>query len=185
MDSTEMTNSKKYYYATAVLRSDERKWMPAFQFWTSAEDSSLYKACLIWIKEKAGPSWNPLCCVIDGSRMEEKALCSVFGESVKIFNCTRHSLETLKTKVGQSALVLENMKRALFASSYRECLDNWQEALSNCPYEELRRYLQRARPMERSRMWSLYARRTGQCAEVTTTNPVESFFSRVKKIVSV
>ncbi|KAI3656190.1 hypothetical protein MP638_006513, partial [Amoeboaphelidium occidentale] len=162
MDSTEKTNSKKYYYVTAVVRTDERKWMALFQFWTSSEHSELYEASLRWALEKSGSSWKPASFVIDGYRMEEKAVYSVFGNTVKIFNCTRHSFETLKTKIGQSAL-----------------------ALSNCPYDELRRYLQRAWSMERSHIWSLYARQVGQWAEVTTTNPVESFFSRVKKVVNV
>ncbi|KAI3660906.1 hypothetical protein MP638_006663 [Amoeboaphelidium occidentale] len=185
MDSTEKTNSKKYYYVTAVVRTDERKWMALFQFWTSSEHSELYEASLRWALEKSGSSWKPASFVIDGYRMEEKAVYSVFGNTVKIFNCTRHSLETLKTKVRQSAFVLENMKRALFASSYRECLNSWQEALSNCPYDEIGRYLPRAWPMERSHIWSVYPRQSGQWAEVTTSNPVESFFSRVKKVVNI
>jgi hypothetical protein len=41
MDSTEKTNSKRYYYATAIIRTDERRWMPLFQFWTSSEHSKL------------------------------------------------------------------------------------------------------------------------------------------------
>jgi hypothetical protein len=185
MDSKEKTNSKKYHYATAVIRTDERKWMPAFQFWISNEHSELYSACLKWILEKSGSSWKPACFVIDGSRMEEKAVVAVFGDSTKVFNCTRHSLETLKSRLGHSAVALEGMKRALFASSYRECLSSLQFAVDSCPYEELKRYIQRAWPMERSHIWSLHARREGQMGEVTTTNPVESFFLRVKKVVNV
>ncbi|KAI3662111.1 hypothetical protein MP638_005559 [Amoeboaphelidium occidentale] len=185
MDSTEKTNSKKYHYATAVIRTDERKWMPAFQFWISAENGELYSACLKWILEKSGSSWEPACFVIDRSRMEEKAVVAVFGNSTKVFNCTRHSMETLKSRLGHTPVALEGMKRALFASSYRECLSSLQFAVDSCPYEELKRYIQRAWPMERGHIWSLHARREGQMAEVTTTNPVESFFSRVKKVVNV
>lgn len=46
MDSTGKTNSKGYYYVTAVVRTDERRWMPIFQFWTSVEHSELYAECL-------------------------------------------------------------------------------------------------------------------------------------------
>lgn len=135
--------------------------------------------------EKSEQTWKPVCFVIDGSRVEEKAIVAVFANQVIVFNCTRHSQETLKTKLGHSAIVLEHMKSALFASTQRECLSNWQDAISNCPYEELKRYIRRAWPMERSYIWSIYSRRTGLRAEVITTNPVESLFARVKKVVNV
>ncbi|KAI3655634.1 hypothetical protein MP638_004336 [Amoeboaphelidium occidentale] len=38
--------------------------------------------------------------------------------------------------------------------------------------------------LDRSMIWSLYERQTGITAEVTTTNPIESFFSRLRKLVN-
>ncbi|KAI3656571.1 hypothetical protein MP638_000557 [Amoeboaphelidium occidentale] len=181
MDSTEKTNCAGYNYVTAVIRTDERRWMPVFQFWVSAERSELYEVSLKWIQEKAGPLWKPSSFIIDGSRVEEKALVAAFGTSVKVYNCTWHSMQTLSTKVGQSSAVLELMRGAVYASTAQQCHEYLSEAIDACPYDEMKRYLQRAWSIERSIMWSVYSRRAGMVAEVITTNPVESLFSRLKK----
>jgi hypothetical protein len=144
----------------------------------------LYSECFRWVLLITENTWKPQAFVIDGPRIEEKGIVDVFGSNSKVFNCSRHSLQPLLSKVGHIEVVLKCMKRALFASTKMECIKNRDLAISYCPSEDLKRYIRRTWPLDRNMIWRLHERQTGITAEVTTTNPIESYFSRVKKCVN-
>lgn len=182
IDATENTNVKGYLYVTAVVRVTNGKWLPVFQFWVSHEKSRLYVLFLRWILHLSEYKWKPNNVVIDGSRVEEKALKEVFGKAIAVFNCTRHSMQALYVRVGNIPTVLASMRAAVYSPTFEQCQRHYEMAVENSPYEELKRYLKRAWSLKRSSIWGVHARRTGIAAEIVTSNPVESLFSRIKNL---
>ena len=174
-------NLSSRYLVTLMVRDNLRSWVPAAQFWISHEHADLYEIALKTLCEWTNHNWNPSAFLIDGSSIEACATRRCFLRA-KILRCTRHSTETIRTKLSHIEDIRYNMDRAIFAQSRAECNFYIQESLKLCPYADLKRYIQSTWSIETSHIWSMYSRlEVPILREVTTINPLESFHSLIRR----
>jgi hypothetical protein len=136
--------------------------LPADQFWIENEHSEFYIQAFQLMRE-----WtNGKSFLIDGSNIEAKAVEHNFA-GVNILRCTRHTAQSLKTRLSHAEDVT-----AVFAETLADCQYHLIESLKHCPYEDLKRYIKSQWTLESSRQWSLYARQDlPLVGEITTINP--------------
>ena len=129
-----------YYLVTLLVRDNFRCWIPGGQFLITKEHSDLYIFAFNTLAQWTNNRWNPSTFLIDGSKIEMKAIAQKFNRA-RVLRCTRHSTENLKSKLSHVEEVLYHMEKAVFAESLSECQANIQESISKCPYADLKRYL--------------------------------------------
>ncbi|KAI8914169.1 hypothetical protein EDD86DRAFT_80962 [Gorgonomyces haynaldii] len=169
------------YLVTLLFRDGFRCWLPAAQFWISKEHGDLYVQALKTLQDWTGQRWHPSAFLIHGSSIEARAIGQCFHSS-RILRCTRHSTQTLKSKLSHIDDLMYLMERAIFAETQAECHRYIQECLEKCPYAELRRYVLTAWNVESSHIWSLHSRLdTPILREITTINACESYHSLVRQ----
>jgi hypothetical protein len=169
-----------FYLVTMLVRDNFRCWLPAGQFWIEKEHSEFYIHSFQLLREWTNGMWNPKSFLIDGSNIEAKAIEHNFA-GVNILRCTRHTTQSLKTRLSHAEDVMYHMQTAVFAETLADCQYHLNESLKHCPYEDLKRYIKSQWTLESSGQWSLYARKGFPLVgEITTINPCESYHSLVR-----
>jgi hypothetical protein len=171
------------YIVTLLIRNKLRCWLPAAQFFVTAENHELYclafNRLLVWTTML----WKPEAILIDGSAVESKAIQKCFPNAF-IGTCTRHSLQTLRLKLSHVEEVFYYLERALFAETAEVCSWNIMESIKRCPYDDLKRYIRTKWNPVSSARWSIYSRLFSPVLrEVTTINACESYHALIRKVI--
>ena len=188
IDSTHKTNRYDYRLFTLYIRNSYGCWEVGAHFFVSNEDSSTVAKALKIIR-KFGCHWKPRYFLADQSHVEANSIKMAFpglqnGEQeCDVIFCTVHVMRTWMSKIYDSK-TRQKMIHAMHKITKIGCESLIQQAINECPIPTIKQYIQRYY-MRNTHQWALWARQHSPLLlQVTTTNPLESYHSELKKNTS-
>lgn len=188
MDATHGTNKHDWRLFTLYIRDKFGCWNVGGHFFVSHEDMPAVAKALKTVREFA-PHWEPRYVLTDDSAVEVGSVHSAFpgisrGEqNCDPIRCTVHTMRSWIRKLYDSS-VRNKMILAMNKRTQLGCDMMVQEALNACGgnsvlFNIIKRY------SRNTKEWALWARQHSPLlVQVTTTNPLESYHSELKRRTS-
>ena len=191
MDATHATNSLGWRLFNVMARSSYCKWIPCAHMLSSSEDGDIIARFLKQVQAWCLGEWRPHYIVTDDSAAEQRAVRMAFNQPVPAdawpvehYLCTKHCEATLKRTLSAHPCQA-SYTHLINALYYRTTEKGGEEeiwkAVQRASDEKKREYILQNwwRPR---RLWAHYARQHSPILlQVSTTNPVESWHSSLKK----
>ncbi|PKC57479.1 hypothetical protein RhiirA1_472440 [Rhizophagus irregularis] len=166
IDSTHKTNRYDWHLFTLYIRDTYGCWDVGAHFFVSNESCETVSQALKIIRDNYC-HWSPRYILSDQSSIEAKSIKKAFpgingGEQeCEVILCVVH---IMRTKIGCEKLI--------------------QEAIDNCAVSSIQNYIKR-NYMKNTERWALWARQHSPLLlQVTSTNPLESYHSEIKRLTS-
>ena len=160
-------------------------WNVGGHFWVSNEDSEIVSLGLKKAREFA-PKWTPRYMLTDDSQIEQNAIGIAFpgieaGEqTVDVLLCTVQVMQNWNRKIYHKPTWVK-MIHALHKTTRIGCQQLVDEAISQCPFESMRKYINDYY-IPRMHSWGLWnCQHSPILLQATTTNPLKSFHSELKR----
>ncbi|CAG8502496.1 6013_t:CDS:2, partial [Scutellospora calospora] len=188
LDSTHKTNRHDWRLFSLYIRDGHGCWNISAYFFVSKEDSSTVAEALKIIK-RLGCNWKLRYFLIDQSSIESNAITLAFPglqageqECSTIF-CTVYVMRTWMSKVYE-VKTRNEMIRAMHKQTKIGCEEVVQQAADKCPIPTIQRYIVR-NYKKNTHQWALWAcQHSPLLMQVTSTNPIESYHSELKRTTS-
>ena len=188
IDSTHKTNRYDWRLFTLYIRDSYGCWDAGAHFLVSNEDSDTIAKALKIVREKYC-QWTPRYILSDQSSIEAKSIKKVFpglngGEQeCEIILCTVHIMRIWMTKIYDKK-TRDIMVTAMHKRTKIGCEKLIQDAINACPIPTIKNYIRR-NYMKNTSQWALWARQHSPLLlQVTSTNPLESYHSELKRETS-
>ncbi|KAF9998378.1 hypothetical protein BGZ80_006797 [Entomortierella chlamydospora] len=188
MDSTHKTNRYDWRLFTLYVRDSYGTWCIGAHFFFSGEDESVVTKGLRTIRQLQ-PKWEPRYILCDQSAIENRAINNAFpgitrGEqNYDVILCTVHVMRAWMRNI-PCHKTRNKMIAAMHKKTKIGCNQLIQEAIRTCPLQTTVNYIKR-NYSKNTEKWALHARQhSSLLLQVTTTNPLESFHSELKRIMS-
>ncbi|GES83591.1 hypothetical protein GLOIN_2v1777773 [Rhizophagus clarus] len=188
IDSTHKTNRYDFRLFTLHIRNTYGYWDVGAHFFVSNEDCDTVSKALKIIR-KFGNRWKPRYFLADQSHVEANSIKIAFpglkyGEQeCDVIFCTVHVMRTWMSKIYDSK-TRQKMIQAMHKITKVGCESIIQQAIDECPVPTIKQYIKR-NFMKNTHQWALWARQHSPLLlQVTTTNPLESYHSELKKSTS-
>lgn len=188
IDSTHKTNRYDWRLFTLYIRDTYGCWNVGAHFFVSSEDADTVAEALIIIRNKYC-SWSPRYILSDQSNIEAKSIKKAFpgitaGEQeCQILLCVVHVMRTWIQKIHEKK-IRDIMIAAMHKKTKIGCESFVQDAINRCSVSTVQNYIKR-NYTKNTEKWGLWARQHSPLLlQVTSTNPLESFHSELKKITS-
>jgi hypothetical protein len=188
MDSTHKTNRHDWRLFTLYVRDTYGCWNPGAHFLVSSEDGDTVAEALTIIRNKYC-CWSPRYILSDHSNIEARSIKKTFpgitaGEQeCQVLLCVVHVMRTWMQKIHEKK-TCETMIAAMHKRTKIGCDSLIQDAINHCSVPSIQNYIKR-NYMKNTEKWSLWARQHSPLLlQVTSTNPIESFHSELKKTTS-
>jgi hypothetical protein len=188
IDSTHKTNRYDWRLFTLYVRDTYGCWNVGAHFFASNEDADTVAEALIIIRNKYC-RWSPHYILSDQSNIEAKSIKKTFpgiaaGEQeCQVLLCVVHIMRTWMQKIHEKK-TRDIMIAAMHKRTKIGCESLIQDAINQCPVPSIQNYIKR-NYVKTTEKWGLWARQHSPLLlQVTSTNPLESFHSELKKITS-
>ena len=188
IDSTHKTNRYDWRLFTLYVRDTYGCWNVGAHFFVSNEDADTVAEALIIIRNKYC-NWSPRYILSDQSSIEAKSIKKAFpgitaGEQeCQILLCVVHVMRTWMQKIYEKK-TRDVMVAAMHKRTRIGCESLIQDAINCCPVPAIQNYIKR-NYTKNTEKWGLWARQHSPLLlQVTSTNPLESFHSELKRITS-
>jgi MULE transposase domain len=188
IDSTHKTNRYDWRLFTLYIRDTYGCWNVGAHFFTSSEDADTVAEALIIIRNKYS-HWSPRYILSDQSSIEAKSIKKTFpgiaaGEQeCQVLLCTVHIMRTWMQRIHEKK-ARDTMIAAMHKRTKIGCESLIQDAINHCSVPSVQNYIKR-NYAKNTEKWALWARQHSPLLlQVTSTNPLESFHSELKKITS-
>ncbi|GES79961.1 hypothetical protein GLOIN_2v1481403 [Rhizophagus clarus] len=156
MDSTHKTNRYDWRLFTLYVRNTYRCWNVGAHFFVSSEDADTVAEALTIIRNKCY-HWSPVTYFLIRVISKPRALQRVFPAWPLVSKSAR-------TKIGCESLI--------------------QDAINHCSVPSIQNYIKR-NYAKNTEKWGLWARQHSPLLlQVTSTNSIESFHSKLEKVIS-
>jgi len=153
----------------------------------SSEDSDTISKALKIIRSYC--HWSPRYVLMDQSSIEAKSIKKAFpginaGEQeCEVILCTVHVMRTWMSKIYE-----KETRNIMIAAMHKRtkigCENLIQNAINNCTVPAIQNYIRR-NYMKNTQQWALWARQHSPLLlQVTSTNPLESYHSELKRTTS-
>ena len=189
IDSTHKTNRYDWRLFTLYIHDTYGCWNIGAHFFVSSEDSDTVAEALKIIRRKYSCHWSPRYILSDQSSIEIKSIKEAFpginaGEQeCEVILCTVHIMRTWMTKIYEKK-TRDVMVAAMYKRTKIGCEQLVQDAVENCTVPAIQNYIKR-NYMKNTQQWALWARQHSPLLlQVTTTNPLESYHSELKRLTS-
>ena len=163
-------------------------WDVGAHFFVSKEDSDTV-ADALKIVRRFGRRWNPRYILADQSHVEANSIRKVFpglrgGEQeCAVIFCTVHVMRVWMNKIYETK-VRGLMIQAMHKTTKIGCEELIRQAIRACQVSGIKNYITR-NYMKNSNQWALWARQhSPRLLQVTSTNPLESYHSDLKRTTS-
>lgn len=187
IDSTHKTNKYDWRLFTLYVRDSYGCWDVGAHFFVSNEDSDTIFEALKIIRSYC--HWLPRYILSDQSSIEAKGIKKAFpgisaGEQeCGVIFCVVHVMRTWITKIYEKK-TRNLMNAAMHKRTRIGCEQLVQDAINGCSIPAIQNYIKRYY-MKNTQQWALWARRHSPLLmQVTSTNPLESYHSELKKLTS-
>jgi hypothetical protein len=188
IDATHKTNKHDFRLFTLYIRDCYGCWNVGAHFFVTREDSDTVAAALKIVRQFER-RWTPRYVLMDQSSIEAKGIMTVFpgllaGEQeCNVILCTVHVMRLWMKRI-YHVKTREKMTLAMHKRTRIGCEELIQQAINTCPVQEVARYILRNCQKDTHR-WALWARQHSPLLlQVTTTNPLESYHSELKRNTS-
>lgn len=189
IDSTHNTNKWRWRLFTLYVRDACGCWDVGAHFFVNGEDSPVVVEALKKIRSFV-TGWIPRYMLSDQSAVEANAIRTVFrglkaGETeCDVILCTVHVMRTWMRRIYvpeiRSKMILAMHKRTRLG-----CEDLVKEAIASCSVPAVANYIKKSYS-KNTKLWALWSRQHSPLLlQVTTTNPLESYHSELKAMISV
>jgi hypothetical protein len=187
IDATHGTNKHDWRLFTLYVRDSNGCWNVGGHFLVSHEDIPAVTKGLKTIRHFA-PQWEPRYILSDDSAVEVGGVHAAFpginfGEqNCDPLRCTVHTMRSWMRKIYITS-VRNKMIQAMNKTTQIGCDMMIQQALAACSVAEVTAVIKRY--SQNSKEWALWARQHSPLLlQVTTTNPLESYHSELKRLSS-
>ncbi len=188
IDSTHKTNRYDWRLFTLYIRDGFGCWDVGAHFFVSGEDGDSVGMALKIVRQFER-RWIPRYILADQSSVEANSIQLAFpglsaGEQeCDVILCTVHVMRTWMKKI-YHLKTRERMILAMHKRTKAGCEQIIQQAINSCPVQAVQQYILRNYRSNTHR-WALWARQHSPLLlQVTTTNPLESYHSELKRITS-
>ncbi|CAG8709186.1 12873_t:CDS:2, partial [Cetraspora pellucida] len=175
LDSTHKTNRHDWCLFSLYIRDSHGCWNVGAHFFVSKEDSSTVAEALKIIKKLGDIEGNAITLAFLGLQAGEQECSTIF--------CTIHVMRTWMSKV-YDVKTRNEMIKAMHKQTkigYKEVV---QQAADKCPVPTIQKYIVR-NYKKNTHQWALWARQHSPLLmQVTSTNPIESYHSELKRMTS-
>ncbi len=187
IDSTHKTNKYDWRLFTLYVRDTYGCWDVGVHFFVSNKDCNTVSEALKIIRNYC--CWLPRYILSDQSSIEAKGIKMAFpgisaGEQeCEIIFCVIHVMRTWMTKIYEKK-TRNIMNAAMHKKTRIGCEQLVQDAINNCSIPAIQNYIKRYY-MKNTRQWALWTRQHSPLLlQVTSTNPLESYHSELKRLMS-
>ncbi|RHZ74083.1 hypothetical protein Glove_227g182 [Diversispora epigaea] len=187
IDSTHKTNKYDWRLFTLYVRDTYGCWDVGAHFLVSSEDGDTVFEALKIVRSYC--NWIPRYMLSDQSSIEAKGIRKAFpgisaGEQeCEVILCVVHVMRIWMTKIYDKK-TRNIMNAAMHKRTKIGCEKLIQEAINNCTVPVIRNYIKR-NYVKNMQQWALWARQHSPLLlQVTTTNPLESYHSELKRLTS-
>ncbi len=187
IDSTHKTNKYDWRLFTLYVRDTYGCWDVGVHFFVSNKDCNTVSEALKIIRNYC--CWLPRYILSDQSSIEAKGIKMAFpgisaGEQeCEIIFCVIHVMRTWMTKIYEKK-TRNIMNAAMHKKTRIGCEQLVQDAINNCSIPAIQNYIKRYY-MKNTRQWALWARQHSPLLlQVTSTNPLKSYHSELKRLTS-
>ena len=188
VDSTHKTNKYDWRLFTLYIRDIYGCWDVGAHFFVSREDGDTVAEAIKIVRSNCR-HWMPRYVLMDQSNIEANAFKKAFPglqageqECETIF-CTVHTMRTWMRRIYEKT-VRDKMVMAMHKTTKIGCERLVAEAINQSSIPDIQSYIQR-NYQKNTQQWALWAR---QCSplllQTTSTNPLESYHSELKKRTS-
>lgn len=188
VDSTHKTNKYDWRLFTLYVRDSYGCWDVGAHFFVSREDGDTVAEAIKIVRSNC-QHWTPRYVLMDQSNIEANAFKKAFPglqageqECETIF-CTVHTMRTWMRRIYEKT-VRDKMVMAMHKTTKIGCERLVAEAINQSSIPDIQNYIQR-NYQKNTQQWALWAR---QCSpfllQTTSTNPLESYHSELKKRTS-
>jgi hypothetical protein len=188
VDSTHKTNKYDWRLFTLYIRDSYGCWDVGAHFFVSREDGDTVAEAIRIVRSNC-QHWMPRYVLMDQSNIEANAFKKAFPglqageqECETIF-CTVHTMRTWMRRIYEKT-VRDKMVMAMHKTTKIGCERLVAEAINQSSIPDIQSYIQR-NYQKNTQQWALWAR---QCSplllQTTSTNPLESYHSELKKRTS-
>ncbi|PKY57815.1 hypothetical protein RhiirA4_510990 [Rhizophagus irregularis] len=188
IDSTHKTNKYDWRLFTLYVRDTYGCWNVGAHFFVSNEDCDTVSEALKIVRSSFC-RWIPRYILSDQSSIEAKAIKKAFpgisaGEQeCEVILCVVHVIRTWMTKIYEKQ-TRDVMNAAMHKRTKIGCEKLVQDAINDCPVLTIQNYIKR-NFMKNTQQWGLWARQHSPLLlRVTSTNPLESYHSELKRLTS-
>jgi hypothetical protein len=188
IDSTHKTNRYDWRLFTLYIRDSYGCWDVGAHFFVSNEDGDTVTEALKIIRDKYC-QWIPRYILSDQSSIEARSIKRTFpgidaGEQAcEIILCTVHVMRTWMSKIYDKK-TQDSMIAAMHKRTKIGCEKFLQDAIDACPVPTIKNYIRR-NYKNNTQQWALWARQHSPLLlQVTSTNPLESYHSELKRSTS-
>jgi hypothetical protein len=188
IDSTHKTNRYDWRLFTLYIRDTFGCWDVGAHFLVSNEDCDTISKALKIIRDSYC-RWSPRYILSDQSSIEAKSIKKTFpgmsaGEQeCEVILCVVHIMRTWMTRIYDKK-TRDIMIAAMHKRTRIGCEQLVQDAINKCAVPAIQNYIKR-NYMKNTQKWALWARQHSPLLlQVTSTNPLESYHSELKKISS-
>lgn len=188
IDSTHKTNRYDWRLFTLYVRDTYGCWDIGAHFFVSTEDSDTVGKALCLIRNRLC-RWSPRYILSDQSSIEAKAVKKAFpgisaGEQeCEVILCVVHVMRVWLTKIYEKE-PRDIMAAAMHKRTKIGCEKLVQEAIKCSTVPAVRKYIER-NYQKNTQQWGLWARQHSPLLlQVTSTNPLESYHSELKRATS-
>lgn len=188
IDSTHKTNKHDWRLFTLYVRNSFGCWDVGAHFFVSNEDGDTVTAALKIVR-RYQPQWCPRYILADQSSIEANSVAAAFpgliaGEQeCDLLLCTVHVMRTWMKKI-YHAKTREKMIMAMHKRTKIGCEEIIQNTIESCPVSPICQYITR-NYLKNTHRWALWARQHSPLLlQVTSTNPLESYHSELKRTTS-
>ncbi|CAB4432297.1 unnamed protein product [Rhizophagus irregularis] len=188
IDSTHKTNKYDWRLFTLYVRDTYGCWNVGAHFFVSNEDCDTVSEALKIVRSSFC-RWIPRYILSDQSSIEAKAIKKAFpgisaGEQeCEVILCVVHVIRMWMTKIYEKQ-TRDVMNAAMHKRTKIGCEKLVQDAINDCPVLTIQNYIKR-NFMKNTQQWGLWARQhLPLLLQVTSTNPLESYHSELKRLTS-
>ncbi|CAB4383384.1 unnamed protein product [Rhizophagus irregularis] len=188
IDSTHKTNRYDWRLFTLYIRDTYGCWDVGAHFFMSNESCETVSQALKIIRDNYC-HWSPRYILSDQSSIEAKSIKKAFpgingGEQeCEVILCVVHIMRLWMSKIYDKK-TRDVMVAAMHKRTKIGCEKLIQEAIDNCAVSSIQNYIKR-NYMKNTERWALWARQHSPLLlQVTSTNPLESYHSEIKRLTS-
>ena len=188
MDATYKVNHYLYPLLTIMVLNGEGHGMPVFHAFLAKEDKIIIEQCLR-IFQKLFDSEKTTCFVIDKDMAEQAALGAVFPD-VPVNLCHFHISQAveryLRKELGRGTAAVKKVLELFMCQLYTESLEEFslfKEEISRIVPQSVVAYFQ-DNWWGKKDLWAACCNVNVVKLHATTTNTLESYHSKIKKVVN-
>lgn len=188
IDSMHKTNWYDWRLFTLYIHDTFGCWNTGAHFFVSNEDGNIIAEALLIIRNKYC-RWSPCYMLLDQSNIEAKSIKQAFPSVIageqecQIILCVVHVMRTWIQKIYDKK-TRDIMIAVMHKRTKIGCESLVQDAINSCPVSTLQNYIKR-NYTKNIHQWGMWARQHSPLLlQVTSTNPLESFHSELKRITS-